>query len=238
MERYLDLYCIPYAGASAVAAFSKWKKFIVPYIHIYPVELAGHGGRALEPRNTSIEELVDGILYDIRNKIAIRPYAIYGHSMGTLISYELLKRIKKEGLPLPKVLFISGRYPVHILNKQEGMSLLPDETFLKKIMQLGGTPQELFRSKDLLKFFLPILKNDYKIVEEYIFDGIIERFDCDIEFFYSDNDYYTKQISKIIEWKLYSNRNFRIHHFTGGHFFINECIESICKIINEKLNQY
>lgn len=238
MERHLHLYCLPYAGASAVAVYSKWKKYLSSDIHIHPIELSGHGSRALEPLNNSVEEMVDGILKDIRSNITSTPYAIYGHSMGTLISYELLKRIKGEGLPLPKVWFISGRYPAHILYDKVDMSTLPDDVFLKKIMQLGGTPQELFLSKELLLFFLPILRNDYKIVEEYVFDGLIESFDCDIEFFYSDNDYYIKQISKIFEWKLYSNKCFHVHYFTGGHFFINESMDYICKIIQDKLKQY
>lgn len=44
---------------------------------------------------------------------------------------------------------------------------LPEEDFLKWLTAVGGTPPELLANPEVLKLFLPALKADLHVVENY-----------------------------------------------------------------------
>lgn len=44
---------------------------------------------------------------------------------------------------------------------------LSDDDFLKWLISIGGTPPELLANPDVLKLFLPALKADLHVVENY-----------------------------------------------------------------------
>ncbi len=235
MINTVSLFCIPYAGGSASAIYSKWAKKMNPMIEVKPLELAGHGRRISEPFDRDIKSVVDDLFKTIRPQIEQQPYALYAHSMGTIIAYELAVEICNAGYPQPVFLFVSGRLPPHYKYPKDDMHLLSDEAFIQKVISLGGTPQQLFQSKDLLKLFLPILRNDYRIIEEYNFREPMVRLDSNFVFFSSDEDYYLCNKAAILEWERYTSKTFDIYEFRGGHFFLNEAWEDLCEIINRKL---
>jgi medium-chain acyl-[acyl-carrier-protein] hydrolase len=90
---FMNLFCIPYAGGSANLIFKSWQAELPATIRVIPMELPGHGSRMKEPRLGCVSDVVADLLPQIRAAAADSPYAIYGHSMGTLIAYELIKAI-------------------------------------------------------------------------------------------------------------------------------------------------
>lgn len=92
-------------------------------------------------------------------------YAIFGHSMGAYIAYELYYKLKNSQTEAPEHLFLSGINPP-MLRKSIKISHLDNDTFLEQVVELGGIPSDLLKHKDVLNFFLPILRNDFRIVEE------------------------------------------------------------------------
>jgi len=94
----VKLFTFPYAGGNS-NIFSPWKKQLNNKIELNAVELPGRGYRTLEPPNNSIEEIVNGLLnIFIKNN---SDYAMFGHSMGALIVFELLSLLKCKGIKLP-----------------------------------------------------------------------------------------------------------------------------------------
>lgn len=232
----IQLFCLPYAGASARGVYEKWKLQMNKRIKIYPLELAGHGQRMQEPLNASVDEVVQEFLPVIKENIfGERPYALFGHSMGTILAYELALAIQKEQLHPPVTMFLSGRYPPHFIYGEKGNHLLPDKEFLHQLMKLGGTPAQFLQSTELLKIFLPVLRNDYRIINEHLLNAIKEKFDFDIAFFYSDSDDFVKDKKIAAGWAKYTNKLFSMFEFQGGHFFLNEDWKHICSIISKTL---
>jgi len=54
---------------------------------------------------------VEDILTNIQDKIIADDYAIYGHSMGSLLAYELYYKIIDKNIRKPKHMFFSGNEP-------------------------------------------------------------------------------------------------------------------------------
>lgn len=226
------LFCLPYAGGSEVIYY-KWKKYLNSSIHLEPIELKGRGRRFNEEFYESLEQAVQDIFDNIKGKILYDDYAIYGHSMGSLLAYELYYKICKENVKRPKHIFFSGYKPPSIPRKEEQIHLLPDDGFIKEVIELGGTPQEVADNEELLKLFTPILRSDFKILEKYIYKEKNEKIQCDISIINGKEDDIT--LEELLAWQKHGDKEFKVYNFEGNHFFINTNIENITKIINATL---
>jgi surfactin synthase thioesterase subunit len=232
----ITLFCFPYAGGSA-AVFNRWRQYLDNRIDMHAVELAGRGRRIYDPMYDSMEEAVDDVFKIIGDRLHDSPYAVFGHSMGGILAYELTQKIRERSLPLPPALFVSGRGAPHIPYEHDKRMLhrLPREDFKKEIIQLGGTPKEFFDHPELQDVLLPMLRSDFKIAETYEETGAadIRPLDIDITVFIGKNEGVTAE--QMHGWKEHTNRVCTIHYFEGEHFFINEETEKIVKIINHSL---
>ncbi|MFQ3246837.1 MAG: surfactin synthase thioesterase subunit [Arenicella sp.] len=224
------LFAVPYAGGSATATYTRWGAFLSDDIKVTPLELAGHGRIMKEAFLPNIMDDVEDLFNSIKPIALTSAYMIMGHSMGTIIIYELLKRIMAEGLPEPKGVFLSGRNPPNLPYHGEILHVLNDDQFLNRIKKIGGTPDSFFEFKDLVKTFLPILRSDYRKNELYQFQRPSDYFATKFVFFFSDNDPHVTK-PEIFEWRKTADE-LQVHDFSGDHFFINDEVEAICNVVN------
>jgi medium-chain acyl-[acyl-carrier-protein] hydrolase len=228
------LFCFPYAGGSAVI-FNSWRKYLAPSIEIRPVELRGRGRRISEKMYDDTTEMIDDVFHVIKNTAGQSTYALFGHSLGALIAYELAQRIRKEQLPPAKHLFFSGRGAPHIKRNDEKIyHLMGEDEFEEEVLKLGGTPPEFFKNPELVDLFLPMLKNDFRLAETGIDTEIIDPLDENITVFLGTEDDLTAEQCE--EWKKHSNGACHIKYFEGGHFFLHENVPQIVNIICTHLN--
>lgn len=228
------LFCFPYAGGSSNIYF-KWNQYLLHSIELIPIELAGRGKRIHEKPYDSIDEMINDVFSIIQTyNLSESSYSFFGHSMGAIIAYEVAHYLIKKNIVLgPTHIFLSGRQPPHIITDRDITHNLPDELFKEKLFALGGTPKEFFDHPELLSFFLPLIRNDFKIVETYTYS---ERkpLSSPITVFLGteEKDIDEKDIS---EWSLHSSSSCKIYMFPGDHFFINKFYPKIINIINQSL---
>lgn len=232
----MKLICLPYAGATAMN-YLKWKKLFDDDIQLIPVDPPGRGKRISQKPSVSLTDAVTDIFGQVAEILdnTEEPYALYGHSMGCILIYELLCRLREKQYRLPRHVFLSGRnppqYPIPYY-----VSHLEDKEFILEILKYGGTPDGFFDNQELARLFLPILRADYKMVEEYTYVPQA-KLPVDITFFYSHHD---KGISMewVSKWKELIDGEFIVYGFDGGHFFINEKSQEIVDIMNTQLHEY
>lgn len=229
------LFCFPYAGGSS-AVFSSWKQSILPDIELYPVELAGRGRRTGEPMYAHAEELMNDMLEILAKQIQSgREYALFGHSLGASIVYNITLRALQNNLNTPIRLFISGRGAPHIKRPDEKIyHRMNDIQFEAEVMKLGGTVPEVFLHKELRDLFLPLLKNDFKLAETIDENVSVQPFEPPITVFQGIGDDLTTEQRE--GWKLYSRSSCDLYNFPGGHFFLNDHTPAMIRIINESLS--
>lgn len=227
----ITIFFFPYAGASA-SVYERWKNLLPPSIQLVNVELPGRGRRFGEPLLTSVEEMVENVQHILLPHLDGSPYALFGHSLGSIIAFEMSRRLCSKGYPPPVHLFVSGRAAPHAI-ENENMHLLANEQFLAKIQVLGGTPPQFFENEQLLSLFLPILKSDYMASETYRFNEEQGRLSCDITVFsgLQDGDY------DPMEWSKHTSGSCEAFSFEGGHFFIHEHAEQMAEAIHSRLLQ-
>ncbi|WP_291584171.1 thioesterase II family protein [Clostridium sp. UBA6640] len=229
----MNLFCLPYAGGSESIYYS-WRKFLDPSIKLYPIKLKGRGKRFNEDYYNSLEEAVDDIYACMKNLIINEDYAIYGHSMGSLLAYELYYKIMKNNLREPKHIFFSGYKAPSMIREKENIYELPDYEFMKRIIEIGGTPEELLENEELLNLFIPIIRNDFKIIENYIYKEKSEKIKCDVSILNGRQDDIT--LEEILAWKNHVDLKSKFYDFDGNHFFINSNVHNIVNIINNTLS--
>lgn len=227
----LNLFFFPYAGASA-SVYERWKGLLDPALEIIPVELPGRGRRFGESLLTSVDAIVEDGLHTVKPYLDGKPYAMFGHSLGCVVAFEMSRRLRNMGYPEPVHLFASGRDAPH-LNEDDGMHLLPDDEFLAKIKALGGTPPEFFENQELLSLFLPILKSDYQASETYRYDESAGQLTCDFTVFagLDDGDY------DPMAWSRHTTGQCRAISYEGGHFFLHDHTGDMANQIQAQLLQ-
>ena len=102
----LRLFCLPYSGASAMA-YSRWRRSMPDWLQVRPLELPGRGMRMDEPLQSDIRRLAAQLADEISAELD-RPYALFGHSLGGLLAFELAHALHERGLPAPLALFASA----------------------------------------------------------------------------------------------------------------------------------
>lgn len=129
-------------------------------------EPPGHGTNQTSAIE-DLEELTDLYKQEL-NLRPDRPFVLFGHSMGGMITFRLAQKLEREGV-FPQAVIISAIQPPHIQRKK--VSHLPDDQFLDHIIQLGGMPAELVENKEVMSFFLPSFRSDYRALEQFeLFD--------------------------------------------------------------------
>lgn len=142
----IKLFCIPYAGGSS-ASYVKWKNSLNEDIQLIPLELAGRGKRISEGHYIDFNQMVDDIFESIISSIHDHtPFAVFGHSMGGYIAYELFEKLKSFNL---KHIFLSGTRAPHL--RIMNYKFKSDQELINTLRIMGGTPEEILNDQDFLK---------------------------------------------------------------------------------------
>ncbi|MBW7453178.1 thioesterase II family protein [Paenibacillus sepulcri] len=228
------LFCFPYAGGSE-SIYYPWRKHLLPGIELLPIPYAGRGTRFRDTCYKNMDDALCDLFEYVKKYISGTKYSFFGHSMGGLIAYELCRKLEGEGVHPPKHVFVSGvRAPNRI--RSHHLHQLPEEEFKKKLDELNGTPKEVLHNRQLMEIFLPILRSDFRLIEEYAFMPDNARLNANITALYGKGDDIVYE--DMIHWKDFTKEQFGLQGYPGGHFFINDNDFDILHLINETLAEH
>lgn len=225
------LFCLPYAGGSA-AIFRKWPDLLPPFIEVFPIEIPGRGSRLREKPFTSVKALVDAVEGAICSYLE-KPFALFGHSMGALISFELTHKLFAAQAVQPVQLFCSGRRAPEIVHHGPPTFNLPHHEFVEELRRLEGTPAEVLAHPELLEMLEPTLRADFEIVDTYRY-APRPALACPITVFGGIADIETTR-EHLEAWRKYTSGPFSLHMFPGNHFFLQPQERLVLQIIAKVL---
>ncbi len=234
-ERSLGrLFCLPFAGGGA-AAYHRWIGRMSAGIDVVRVKLPGRENRLEEPLFTCLPSLVDTLVEELIFWLEDRPFALYGHSMGALLAFELAREIRRRHKRLPAHLFVSGCQAPQLRPSEPPCSHLPDADFMDRVRQYGGVPDFVAQDEELMDIFLPILRADFKMMETYVYREE-PPLECPVTALGGLSDPKFDR-EKIIAWDIQTSMGFSAHFFPGGHFFLTDSEPSVLNQINLQLNK-
>jgi medium-chain acyl-[acyl-carrier-protein] hydrolase len=214
----LRLFCIPYAGGSA-NIYRAWQKWFPGQIDLCLVHLPGRGRRINEPPLNRLTPLATAIADCISERSSV-PYALYGHSMGAAISFEVCRKLFRRKGPSPRHLLVSGRRAPQCPRDEPVTFNLPHDEFIEQLRNLNGTPREILDHPELMEIFINVLRADFEALETHEYqDG--EPLPCPITVYggLQDQDVPAEDCHA---WKQQTSAECKVRLFQGDHFFIRD----------------
>jgi len=225
------LFCVPYAGGPA-AIYRSWTHQLSSQIEVCPVELPGRGTRLLEKPFIAIGPLVESLTTGLL-PYSDKPFALFGHSLGALICFELARSLRREHARTPLMLFASGAAAPQTTIPQSKLHLLPECEFRDSIRSLHGTPAEVLNDEDLMDIVSPILRADCTVQETYLYTEEAP-FVCPISVFGGLEDELV-DYQKLCAWSKQTTGGFSLFPISGNHFFLVREQKAILAIIVREL---
>lgn len=222
----VQIYCFPHAGGGA-SSFSFWSKSCPDCIEISALQLPGHENRILEALSSSWVEITSSITESIMTDAKV-PYVFFGHSMGTILAYEVARRIRGTGKQEPIGLFLSGRNAPTVESNLKKISDLPDAQFYYELVnRYGAEHAKSLLYPEIREVYLPILRNDLKLVESYNHD-VTTPLNMPFFIYYGKDDKLTT-LDKLCEWRYLTAGKFSKREFEGDHFYYQNNREELLK---------
>lgn len=229
-KKELELIIIPFAGGGVSSMLPLAREF-KGFCNVHILELPGRGKRIQEELLMNINEMVEDLYATIKPKLEKnKEYCFFGHSMGSLLGILLIHKIIEEDEYNISHFFASGRGGPSLVYENNATSQLPSKEFREKLRELGGSPEEVLAHEDLMEVFEPIIRADFKAIEEFEYSGSI-KIDIHITGFYGSEEKATEDDMKL--WQLESNFPIEIVEYEGNHFFLFDWV----KEISEKMKQ-
>lgn len=228
----LRLFCVPHAGVGP-SAYRRWSDSLPAEIEVALVHLPGRESRLREAPYTHIEPLVDAAATALGPYLDI-PYAMFGHSMGALVAFELARRFEEDGQGAPRHLFVSGRRAPQMPPRRPPIARLPDDQFVREIRtRYNGIPDEVLRHSDLLALLLPGLRADLTLVEDYVHRSG-PPLPCPIVAMGGLADAEATE-AELVGWRQQTTAALSVRMFPGGHFYLQTAHEELMRIVADAL---
>lgn len=228
------LFFLPHAGGSA-KSYSAFKRFLPKELTVVPMELSGRFTRYSEP----LLDTVEGCVSDLIEKHSEHfrgSYALFGHSMGTVLVTELVKQAREKGLEMPVHIFLSGKNPPDDdVNCFENVLNATDEEIVSFFSANALSSSAAVQDEGLVRMLNRILCTDVRMAERYSVSPADVKFPCDITIIYGTEDPLMQKVD-MSNWRRYTDGSYEIYRFSGGHFYYQQHREEVCGIIKEKLN--
>lgn len=225
------LICVPYAGGAA-SVYRAWEHLVPDNIEVCAVEFPGRGARLGEAPFRRLPPLVRS-LTDALEPLLDLPFAIFGHSMGGLVAFEVARQLRRRGWSEPCHLFVSASPSP---DRPPALPLLhdaPDKELKEQLQQLNGTPREVLENDELMALALPVIRADFAALETYEFHHE-PPLDVPLTVIGGLQDRTVRPVA-LQGWRAHSTRP-RLALLPGDHFFVHDLAPEIVGLVSSHLS--
>ena len=224
----MRLVCLPHAGGSAVS-YRSWAAEFPGEIDVVSVQYPGRLDRIGEPWHDSFDDLVTTLVEMVAQDR--RPTALFGHSLGSLVAYEVARGLRGRNTPVVH-LFCSGKGAPHRLRRTV-RHLGTDDELWADVARLGGTSSEVLEAVEMRALVLPSLRHDYRLAETYR-PAPGPPISCPITALIGEDDPEV-DVAESTAWADMTTGPFRLQAFGGDHFYLQPRRPEVLAVIRAAL---
>jgi medium-chain acyl-[acyl-carrier-protein] hydrolase len=231
-EARMRLLCLPGAGAAA-AMYRSWSDRLPPSVEVCAVQLPGRGSRLREEPYTAMDPLIDALTEALLAEPA-PPTVVFGHSLGSVIGFELADRLRESAGHAPVALIVAAHGAPRLGSAGLPYHRLPDHELAQMMAALGGTPEAVLAQPKLLRLALPAVRADFALDHGYryrerpalsipisVYGGLTDT-SCDE--------------AGLAAWREHTSAGFSLRMLPGGHFFPTEPVgEQLLTLLGAEL---
>lgn len=224
------ILALPYAGGTCTV-FRSWPKLLANDVELLPVQLPGRGARHEEPAFDGIAALAAALADAVEPELDL-PWALFGHCMGNVVGFELVRVCRDRGWPEPFVLVAAARRAPRLPLTGEPLSGLADDDFLRELGAMSGMPENLLLRPDLARAVLPSVRADFRICERYRYEPA-EPLTCRIHAVGGIEDDVTDE--QLDAWQHETTGSFARSLVPGDHFFLEGAAVEITSLLQSEV---
>lgn len=227
------LFCLPPAGGGA-ANYRKWAAALPAEVDIHRIQPPGRETRFREPFCKRPEDYVSTVARLVAAE-PDRPYALFGHSMGALLAYEVAHQVRDQIGREPHHIFASAfRSPRE--ERPPSIHQLPDPEFITQLRdRFGGVPDEVLKYPEVLEIMLPIVRADLALLSAYEYTAR-KPLRCPISAVGGRADPWVHE-QDLRRWSALTTGPFAVHMVDGGHFYLDSALHELVGIVTRALLQ-
>lgn len=230
MPMALSLFCLPYAGASAMV-YARWRRLAPAGLTIVPMELPGRGARAREALPTDLLALAQSLAADIERQSGA-DYALFGHSLGGLLALEVAHALQASGGPQPRALIVSGAQAPSVRDDSRYRHPYSDAELMDSLRRLNGTAPEVLADAELMAMTLPVLRADFLLCGRYQ-APLRSPLRCPLHVLAGSRDGTAPPQPRA--WAAETSATCSSDVFDGDHFFIHSHESDVIRVIGQRL---
>jgi surfactin synthase thioesterase subunit len=226
----IRLVCLPHAGGTATY-FLPFARALGTSVDVLAAQYPGRQDRRLEPCIDNMGTLADATFAALGPYLD-RPVALFGHSMGATLGFELARRIERSPDTVLVRLFASGR---RAPSRPGGelVHLFDDDRLLSELAKLNGTDARVLDDEEIMRSVLPAIRADYKTAELYRLTEDV-RLGCPITVLTGGEDPKVA-VGDARAWERHTTVGFDLRVYPGGHFFLDDHREAIVALVTKRL---
>jgi surfactin synthase thioesterase subunit/glycosyltransferase involved in cell wall biosynthesis len=194
------LFWFPHAGGGTNTGIA------IPHV---AVRLPGRESRLAEAPFERMAPLIDALATAIEAHLS-QPFSFGGHSMGAVVAFELIRELRRRGLPLPRILIASAARAPQFRRNHIPPPATPDGQLLREL----DIPAELTRA------VLPSLRADTTLYRHYVYADDAPL-DLPIRAYGGVDDPNIRR-EHLDGWGEQSTSSFAVRVFPGGHFYLRD----------------
>jgi surfactin synthase thioesterase subunit len=228
------LVCFPHAGGAA-ASYAGWTRALEQRpVEVIAAQLPGRDNRSGETPCTDLDRIVDGFA-DLTARLAPAPFALFGHSLGALIAFELARRLRERGIAGLTHLFVSGAFAPQLTLEGPPLRFVEgDGAFLEAMAtKYGGVPKIVLEQPDLRASIVPALRADITLSETYRYRDA-PPLECPLTAYAGAADPIVS-VERLTPWREQTIADFSCRLFDGHHFYLNREREALLDDIAQRL---
>ncbi|MDT7783507.1 MAG: hypothetical protein QOF58_1926 [Pseudonocardiales bacterium] len=207
--------CVPWSGAGP-RVFEHWASAMPADVELLAVILPGRDGRQDEPLTPRLEVLAAEISTALDAYRGTRPMAIFGHSLGALLGYQIAVELQQRGVGVDALVASGSRSPV--VPPAVELHRLGDDVLLQRLSELGGLAEGPGKGAVWRQRVMDRTRADLVACEAFLRREAPLLW-CDVTTWAGSGDWYAPH-SQVRQWASVSARRVRHRTFDGDHFFV------------------
>ncbi|AJQ97068.1 thioesterase II family protein [Gynuella sunshinyii] len=163
-----NLVYFPYAGGNAYS-LENLRKQLDCHWRYTALEYPGHGTRWADALVDNIHELTIDLHRQLLDSAdPSLPWIFLGYSFGGLMAFKLASLLEQTGnTNVHGLITVSARPPVHLRQPMDSRFLETDQSLTAHLLSLGGIPERIVQSQEMMSWFLPIIKSDLSCYAQF-----------------------------------------------------------------------